>query len=148
MAPELGGSQISALLESVPGIASVLRSPVADALVNMIRAAARVGDFWWDDAQELVQFAVRRGLISADEGDELLAAVKATGRARRSRRSKSTTRRAGRQPQRVGKAAAARRLPARARKKAKKAKKAKRSKRASRATGAGARRTKQRAKKR
>ncbi len=146
MAPELGGSQISALLESVPGIASVLRSPVADALVNMIRAAARVGDFWWDDAQELVQFAVRRGLISADEGDELLAEVKATGRARRSHRSKTGTRRTGRQPQRVGKAAAARRLPARARKKAKKAKKAKRSKRASRATGA--RRTKQRAKRR
>ncbi len=146
MAPELGGSQISALLESVPGIASVLRSPVADALVNMIRAAARVGDFWWDDAQELVQFAVRRGLISADEGDELLADVKATGRARRSRRSKSSTRRPGRQPQRVGKTAQQRRLPPRARKKAKKTKKAKRSKRASRATGA--RRTKQRAKKR
>ena len=146
MAPELGGSQISALLESVPGIASVLRSPVADALVNMIRAAARVGDFWWDDAQELVQYAVRRGLISADEGDELLADVKATGRARRSRRSKSGTRRTGRQPQRAGKMARQRRLPPRARKKAKKAKKAKRSKRASRATGA--RRTKQRAKKR
>ncbi len=143
MAPELGGSQISALLESVPGIASVLRSPVADALVNMIRAAARVGDLWWDDAQELVQYAVRRGLISADEGDELLAEVKATGRARRSRRSKSSTRRTGRQPQRAGKTAAERRLPPRARKKAKKAK---RSKRASRATGA--RRTKQRAKRR
>ena len=147
MAPELGGSQISALLESVPGIASVLRSPVADALVNMIRAAARVGDFWWDDAQELVQYAIRRGLISADEGDELLADVKATGRARRSRRSKSSTRRTGR-PQRVGKPAQQRRLPPRARKKAKKTKKAKRPKRASRATGAGARRTKQRAKKR
>ncbi len=143
MAPELGGSQISALLESVPGIASVLRSPVADALVSMIRAAARVGDFWWDDVQELVQYAVRRGLISADEGDELLADVKATGRARRSRRSKSSTRRTGRQPQRAGKTAQQRRLPPRARKKAKKAK---RSKRASRATGA--RRTKQRAKRR
>ncbi len=146
MAPELGGSQISALLESVPGIASVLRSPVADALVNMIRAAARVGDFWWDDAQELVQFAVRRGLISADEGDELLADVKATSRARRRRPSKSSTRRTGRQPQRPGKTAPQRRLPPRARKKAKKAKKAKRSKPASRATGA--RSTKQRAKKR
>ena len=143
MAPELGGSQISALLESVPGIASVLRSPVADALVNMIRAAARVGDLWWDDAQELVQYAVRRGLISADEGDELLADVKATGRARRRRRSMSSTRRSGGQPQRAGKTAQQRRLAPRARKKAKKTK---RSKRASRATGA--RRTKQRAKRR
>ncbi len=143
MVPELGGSQISALLESVPGIASVLRSPVADALVNMIRAAARVGDFWWDDVQELVQYAVRRGLISADEGDELLADVKATGRARRSHRSKSSTRRTGRQPQRAGKTAAERRLPPHPRKKAKKAK---RSKRASSARGA--RRTKQRAKRR
>ncbi len=143
MAPELGGSQISALLESVPGIASVLRSPVADALVNMIRAAARVGDFWWDDVQELVQYAVRRGLISADEGDELLADVKATGRARRSHRSKSSTRRTGRQPQRAGKTAAERRLQPHPRKKAKKAK---RSKRASSARGA--RRTKQRAKRR
>ena len=44
MAADLGGSQISALLESVPGIRNVLRSPVADALVNMVRAAARAGE--------------------------------------------------------------------------------------------------------
>ncbi len=40
MAAQLGGHQISALLESLPGSASVLRSPVADAIVNMIRAGA------------------------------------------------------------------------------------------------------------
>src|SRR2546422_5161966 len=40
MSAELGGSQISSLLEALPGIASVLRSPVADALVKAIRAAA------------------------------------------------------------------------------------------------------------
>lgn len=80
---ELGGSQISALLESVPGIASVLRSPVADALVNMIRAGAGVGEFTQDDAEELIQYAVRRGLIGADEGDEVLREVMATGRGRR-----------------------------------------------------------------
>ena len=45
MARELGGSQISALLESVPGIANVLRSPVADALMGMIRAGAGVAEF-------------------------------------------------------------------------------------------------------
>ena len=44
MVTELGGSQISTLLETLPGIANVLRSPVADALGSVIRAAARVGD--------------------------------------------------------------------------------------------------------
>lgn len=82
MAPQLGGSQISALLESVPGIASVLRSPVADALVGMIRAGAGIGPFKREDAEELVQYAVRRGLISADEGDELLRDVRAASRGR------------------------------------------------------------------
>ena len=45
MVSELGGSQISTLLETLPGIANVLRSPVADALGSVIRAAARVDDF-------------------------------------------------------------------------------------------------------
>ena len=72
MAAELGGSQISSLLESLPGIASVLRSPVADALVKAIRAAAGVGEFAVEDAEELVRYAVRRGLIGADEGDRVL----------------------------------------------------------------------------
>lgn len=83
MAPELGGSQISALLESVPGIRNVLRSPVADAMVNMIRAAAGTAEFRLEDANELVQFAVRRGLISADEGDQLLVEAKQATRGRR-----------------------------------------------------------------
>lgn len=85
MAAELGSSQISALLESVPGIANVLRSPVADAIVNLIRAAAGLETFKREDADELVQYAVRRGLISADEGDRLLEDVRARGRARRAR---------------------------------------------------------------
>ena len=68
----LAGPQITALLESVPGIASVLRSPVADALVNMIRAAARVGEFRPEDAHELVLYATRRGLIGSDEGERVL----------------------------------------------------------------------------
>ena len=84
MAPELGGSQISQLLETVPGIRSVLRSPVADAIVNTIRAAVDIEEFEEADAQELVQYAVRRGLISADEGDRVLDDVsRATGRRRR-----------------------------------------------------------------
>ncbi|HZH41742.1 MAG TPA: hypothetical protein VFD85_12070 [Gemmatimonadales bacterium] len=72
MAAELGGSQISSLLEALPGIASVLRSPVADSLVRAIRAAAGIGEFTFEDAEELIRYAVRRGLIGAEEGDRVL----------------------------------------------------------------------------
>jgi hypothetical protein len=72
---ELGGSQISSLLETLPGIASVLRSPVADALIKAIRGAVGLGDFGPEDAEELIRYAVRRGLIGADEGDRVLAEV-------------------------------------------------------------------------
>lgn len=75
MSGELGDNQISALLESVPGIAMVLRNPVADALVGMIRAGARQGPFYAEDAEELVQYAVRRKIIGASEGEKLLADV-------------------------------------------------------------------------
>jgi|SRR5690348_781723 hypothetical protein len=75
MPAELGGSQISSLLEALPGIASVLRSPVADALVKAIRAAAGVGEFTMEDADELVRYAVRRGLIGPEEGDRVLMDV-------------------------------------------------------------------------
>src|SRR3954468_8081504 len=74
---ELGGSQISTLLETLPGIANVLRSPVADALGSVIRAAARVGEFNVADADELVRYATRRGLLGMDEGDRILAEVHA-----------------------------------------------------------------------
>lgn len=85
---ELGGSQISALLESVPGIANVLRSPVADAMVNLIRAAGGAGEFDFADAEELVQYAVRRGLINGSEGEEVLGDVRVNGRKRRGNASK------------------------------------------------------------
>jgi len=75
MAAELGGSQLSTLLETVPGLASVLRSPVADAIVNMIRAGAGSGEFRMQDAKELIQFATRRGLIPSAEGTALLEEV-------------------------------------------------------------------------
>jgi hypothetical protein len=74
---ELGGSQISTLLETLPGIANVLRSPVADALGNVIRAGARLTEFHLQDADELVRYATRRGLLGQDEGDRLLAEVHA-----------------------------------------------------------------------
>ncbi len=72
---DLGGSQISTLLETLPGIANVLRSPVADALVNVIRAGARLGEFAVADAEELIRYAVRRSLVSSDEGDRVLADI-------------------------------------------------------------------------
>ncbi len=80
MAAQLRGQQISALLESLPGIASVLRSPVADAIVNMIRAGAGLRDFHESDAHELVQYAVRRGLLGSEEGGELLVAIRGAGK--------------------------------------------------------------------
>src|SRR2546427_10479661 len=83
MPAELGGSQISSLLEALPGIASVLRSPVADALVKAIRGAAGIGDFSAEDAEELVRYAVRRGLIGPDEGDRGLGEGEAALKAQR-----------------------------------------------------------------
>lgn len=77
MVSELGGSQISTLLETLPGIANVLRSPVADALGSVIRAAARVGEFNVADADELIRYATRRGLLGMEEGDRILAEVHA-----------------------------------------------------------------------
>src|SRR3954462_6033889 len=74
---ELGGSQISTLLETLPGIANVLRSPVADALSSVIRAAARVGEFRVADAEELVRYATRRSLLGMEEGDRLLSEIHA-----------------------------------------------------------------------
>lgn len=87
MAGELAGSQISALLEAVPGIANVLRSPVADALVNLIRAGAGMAEFRFEDAQELVHYAVRRGLVGSDEGERLLQEVEAKLEKRRAARA-------------------------------------------------------------
>ena len=98
MARELGGSQISALLESVPGIRSVLRSPVADALVQMIRAGAGLDAFRMDSAKELVQYSVRRGLISADEGDELMAEVTAVAGRKRGRPKPAAKKPAAKKP--------------------------------------------------
>jgi len=76
LASELGASQISTLLETLPGIANVLRSPVADAMLNVIRAAARLGDFQVADAEELIRYATRRNLVATDEGERVLLEVK------------------------------------------------------------------------
>lgn len=75
MGSELGSSQISTLLETLPGIATVLRSPVADALSHIIRAAARLEEFRIADAEELTRYAVRRSLMGSDEADRIVFEV-------------------------------------------------------------------------
>ncbi len=77
MATELGGTQITSLMEVLPGIAQVLRSPVADAIVSLIRAACRVREFDLADADEMLNYAVRRNLMAADERERVLAEARA-----------------------------------------------------------------------
>lgn len=73
----MGGTQISSLMEVLPGIAQVLRSPVADAIVNLIRSACRVREFDLADAEEMLRYAVRRNLMGAEESERVLAEAKA-----------------------------------------------------------------------
>ena len=73
---DLAGTQISNLLETLPGIAQVLRSPVADAFVNVIRAATGEGPFNFADADEILKYAVRRNLMAVDESERVLAEAK------------------------------------------------------------------------
>jgi hypothetical protein len=73
---DLGGTQISTLMETLPGIAHVLRSPVADAFVNLIRAGVRIRDFDMADAEEILKYAVRRNLMAQDEADRVTTEAK------------------------------------------------------------------------
>ena len=83
MATELSSGAISSILEAVPGIATVLRSPIADAIVNLSRAGAGLIPFDPKDAHELIRYAVRRGLIRSDEGDRVTAEIEVAGKAAR-----------------------------------------------------------------
>jgi hypothetical protein len=74
---ELGGTQITSLMEVLPGIAQVLRSPVADAIVSLIRNASRVPQFDVGAADEILKFAVRRNLMGIDESERVLAEARA-----------------------------------------------------------------------
>lgn len=85
MGSELGSSQISSLMETLPGIAQVLRSPVADAIVHLSRAAARLEDYRIADSEELLRYAVRRSLLSADEADRVIAELQAAQQKRADR---------------------------------------------------------------
>ena len=90
---ELSSGAISSILEAVPGIAHVLRSPVADAMVNLSRAAAGLAPFRPDDALELIRYAVRRGLIGSDEGDRVTAEISGAAQVKA---AKAATRKAAR----------------------------------------------------
>ena len=85
VATELSSTTITNILEAVPGIKTVLRSPAADAMVNLTRAAAGIGDFDLKDARELMRFAFRRGLINNEEHDHVLADVEGAAQARHDR---------------------------------------------------------------
>jgi len=73
---DLAGTQLSNLLETLPGIAKVLRSPVADAIVSLVKAASGQGTFNPADVDELLKFAVRRNLMAAEEADRILHEAK------------------------------------------------------------------------
>ena len=77
MGSELGSSQISSLMETLPGIAQVLRSPVADAIVHLSRAAARLEEYQIGHSEELLRYAVRRSLLNPDEADRVIAELQA-----------------------------------------------------------------------
>lgn len=113
---ELGGSQITSLLETLPGIAQVLRSPVADAIVNLIRAGARMQEFQVKDADELVNFAIRRGLLGQSEGDRVLAEARAAAERRQEKAAERAAGRAAKAPSRAA-AKPARKSPPKAAKK-------------------------------
>jgi hypothetical protein len=74
---ELAAPQITSLMETLPGIAAVLRSPVATAMVEIVRAAAGVGEFRIEDAEELLRFGIRRNLLDEAEADNVLEEVRA-----------------------------------------------------------------------
>ncbi len=111
MMGDLGKSQLSSLLETVPGLASVLRSPVADAIVNMVRAGAGLRDFDMHDAEELIQYATRRGLVPSAEGAELLDELKIASR-RRPAAAKAFKKKAAKKEKEAAKKEAARRAAA------------------------------------
>lgn len=104
MATELSSGAISSILEAVPGIATVLRSPVADAIVNLSRSGCGLQPFDPKDAHELIKYAVRRGLIRSDEGDRVAAEVDAavTMRAeKKAQREAAASERAAKKPART-----------------------------------------------
>ncbi|HEX3927213.1 MAG TPA: hypothetical protein VHW65_04390 [Gemmatimonadales bacterium] len=73
---ELAAPQISSLMEALPGIAAVLRSPVANAMVAVSRAAAGLEEFQLSHAEELLEFGVRRNLLTQEEVGKVLGELR------------------------------------------------------------------------
>jgi hypothetical protein len=63
-------------MEALPGIAAVLRSPVANAIVALSRAGAGLEEFRPAEAEELLRYGVRRNLLTQDEVDRILAEIR------------------------------------------------------------------------
>lgn len=111
---ELGGAQISNLMETLPGIALVLRSPVADAFVHTLRLASRSPDFSIGEAEEILSYAVRRNLMSADESDQLLAEIREQVRVRGERAAAKTEARTQRKAEGAAKSTGKAKVPVKA----------------------------------
>ncbi len=75
---ELAAPQISSLMEALPGIAIVLRSPVANAMVALSRSGAGLEEYTIAHAEELLRFGVRRSLLTQEEVDKVLAEIRET----------------------------------------------------------------------
>jgi hypothetical protein len=112
VATELTSTTITNILEAVPGIKTVLRSPAADAMVSLTRAAAGLVPFEIKYARELMRFAFRRGLINNEEHDTVLSEVEGAAQAKEVRiAARKAARDDKRRPSRRPKAAAAARKP-------------------------------------
>jgi len=75
---ELAAPQISSLMEALPGIAHVLRSPVANAIIAPSRAGAGLEEYAVAHAEELMRYGVRRNLLTQDEVDRVLGEIMET----------------------------------------------------------------------
>ncbi len=116
---ELGGAQISSLMETLPGIALVLRSPVADAFVHTLRLASRSPDFSIGEAEEILSYAVRRNLMSGDESDRLLSEIREQIRVRGERAAAKSEARTQRKAEGAAKPGAKAKAPVKAKASAK-----------------------------
>lgn len=75
---ELAAPQISSLMEALPGIAHVLRSPVANAIIALSRAGAGLEEYAVAHAEELMRYGVRRNLLTQEEVDRVLGDIMET----------------------------------------------------------------------
>ena len=73
---ELAAPQISSLMEALPGIAAVLRSPVANAMVAISRSSVGLEEAQLTHIEELLRYGVRRNLLTQEEVDKVLEEVR------------------------------------------------------------------------